>query len=283
MWFWFAKAYSFLYGLCHDYLGFNLRGMGFFMRRIRTEHVLTVEGVKMLLNPAVASCYIRNINGRFNEPETHIFLRRIIPLFDTPLLVVDVGANVGEMLVDAAQYPNVQHVIGIEPNPECAKACLRSAALNGFTKIRIVQKVANADGQPVTFNFSDVAPVSSSILAQENRHGELIEATTLDRELKEYTGSAILLIDVEGAEKLVMLGGKEFIEQNLPLIIFEFNDLTRRFCTLEEIQNVLGKEYIIFRLRGDGFLDSLLTKTWNCVAVHRRSSLFSFCQNFQVR
>ncbi len=277
-WFVIAKLYSLLYGFCHDHLGVNLRGIGFFMRRIKTAHVLTVEGVKMYLNPAVSSCYIRNINGKFNEPETHVFLNHLITSFREPLIVVDVGANVGEMVIDAARYSNVREVIGFEPNRDCVEACLHSVALNKFANVRIIEKALNEDGKPVSFNFSANA-VLSSLLATVDRHGELIEATTLDLELGMYDCPAILLIDVEGAEKLVMLGGKKFIDRNVPVIIFEFNEQTRHFYTLQEITEILGKNYSVFRLRGDGLLDRGLDDTWNCVAVSSDSVFFEVCQS----
>ncbi|HTR80007.1 MAG TPA: FkbM family methyltransferase [Bacteroidota bacterium] len=281
MWFWLAKIYLTVYQWCRS-IGFNLRGAGFILRRIKGERVLAVEKIKMFFNPAVAQCYFLNIVGKFNEPETHIFLDRLITSLQGRVLVVDVGANIGEMVIDIARYPQVERVIGVEPGAECVKACLRSAELNNFTNIRMVQKVANADGQPMMFNVSAIAPNSSSIFVTEDRRGEMVEGTTLDIELRDYHGPAIFLIDVEGAEKLVILGGKNFIEQNRPIIIFEFNDVTRRFCTLEEIQNVLGNDYAIFRLRSDGLLDSVLTDTWNCVAVHRRSNMFSLCLSYAV-
>jgi FkbM family methyltransferase len=282
MWFYLAKTYSFLYGICHDHFGVNIWGMGFFMRRIKKERVVTVDGIKMFLNPAVASCYIRNLNGRFNEPETHVFFREIITAFREPLLVVDVGANIGEMVIDAARYPNVKEVVGFEPNPSCVEACVKSVALNQFRNVRIINKAVNADGKPVTFNFSSVDAVLSSLVASEDRHGEVVGTTTLDRELSKYNGPVLLLIDVEGAEKLVMQGAKNFIGRNLPVIIFEFNDQTRRFFLLEELYEVLGKGYSLFRLRGDGKLDRALKKTWNCVALHRESPLYAVCAE-QIR
>ena len=281
MWFLLAKLYLTIYHWC-SYLGFNLRGPGFVLRRIKDERVLAVEKIKMFFNPAVAQCYFLNVVGKFNEPETHIFLNRLIEQLDDRVLFVDVGANIGEMVIDMARHPQVKLVVGIEPSAECVKACLRSAEINNFTNVRMVQKVANADGKPMIFNVSAIAPNSSSVFATENRRGEMIEGTTLDDELHDYRGPAIVLIDVEGAEKLVMLGGKTFIHENLPVIIFEFNEVTRRFCTMEEIQNILEKEYVIFRLRSDGFLDTTLSDTWNCVAVHRRSAMFSLCLSYVV-
>ena len=88
------------------------------------------------------------------------------------------------------------------------------------------------------------------------------------------SGQAIILIDVEGAEPLVMVGGREFMAVNLPLIIFEYDTLSRRYFSLAEIRATLGSRYEIFRLRQDGKLDRDFGQSWNCVAVSIDSAFY---------
>jgi hypothetical protein len=75
------------------------------------------------------------------------------------------------------------------------------------------------------------------------------------------------MIDVEGYEPKVIAGGGEFIRRTQPLIVFEYNFVSKRYFHIDDIQNVLGTQYRIYRLRKDGYLDNHAGSTWNCVAV----------------
>jgi hypothetical protein len=75
------------------------------------------------------------------------------------------------------------------------------------------------------------------------------------------------LIDVEGAELKVMQGGRNFIRNNQPLIIFEYNHVSRRYFTLDEIRKELGEGYHLYRLTATGHLDEDFSTTWNVVAL----------------
>ena len=82
---------------------------------------------------------------------------------------------------------------------------------------------------------------------------------------------SILLIDVEGAELNVLKGGRSFITNNSPLIIFEYNEVSKKYFNLKDVQTVLGKNYKIYRLKADRYLDENYDGTWNMVAVHSNS------------
>jgi hypothetical protein len=79
--------------------------------------------------------------------------------------------------------------------------------------------------------------------------------------------NTILLIDVEGAEPMVIRGGMEFIKQNNPMIIFEFNKVSKKHFNLIDIQNILGESYLIYRIKHDGSLDQDFSNSWNCAAI----------------
>ena len=281
LWFTAAKFYVKIYGFIRDRFGVTLRGMGFVLRRIRTDRVLDVAGRKLFFNHTVATCYNRLVNGEFNEPETHLFLQRIFQSTPDQLMFVDVGANIGEMIVDVARYPNAVRLIGVEPNAECARACRESAALNGDRHVEVVQKVLNADGAPVRM-FADATPLASSIVDKGDRKEHIVDATTLDKELMKYKEPAVILIDVEGAETLVLEGGKEYIERSHPLIIFEYNQVSKKFFSLDDVRAKLGNAYSVFRLRGDGKLDGSFDETWNCVAVPSGSVFSEPCRSLIV-
>lgn len=273
-WFYIGKYYSRICRYLGQKYGLHLRGLGFLLRHITSDHVIAVHGQKMHLNHKVASCYEMLIDGHYNEPETHKFFAHLMERITFPVSFVDVGANVGEMITAFAQYDQVKSVLGFEPFPECAAACRVSAALNGHKKITIVEKaLADSAGQ-AKFNFWQDSPGGSSLRDVSQVEASTVQTSTLDLELGDCSTAAVFLIDVEGAEPLVLMGGKEFIAANRPLIIFEYNTLSRRHFKLDDITNILGESYRIFRLRQDGYLDCNLTSTWNCVAIHQGSDFY---------
>lgn len=272
-----AKIYSYLYRIIQDLFGMNLRGIGWLMRRIPSDHILQVDGVKLYFDHTVANCYLRLISGSYNEPETHTFVKAMVDSLLSRVVFVDVGANIGEMITDFARLPKIEHIFAFEPNPRCVAVCKENIRLNNYTNITLIPKVANDDGRDVLFHISDDAPVTSSFVEQSSSRSELFAATTLDMELRDAILPTIILIDVEGAEALVMKGGSAFINKNMPLIIFEYHEVTRKHFSLDDVQAILGSLYHIYRLRRDGMIDDRLDTTWNCVAVHDQSPFYNAC------
>ena len=148
----------------------------------------------------------------------------------------------------------------------------------GSITLKLLRKYLNADGAPVSL-FADATPLASSIVDKGNRNEVKVTATTLDAELLKFDEPAVILIDVEGAEALVLRGGSRYIQTARPLIIFEYNHVSKKFFTLDTIRSILGETYSLFRLRDDGFLDQSFESTWNCVAVSSDSVFFEACQS----
>ncbi len=281
-WFIVAKVYIKLYEWCRSYFGITLKGIGFVQRLITTDRILEFAGKKLYFNHNVAVCYTLLINGKANEPETHLFFKNILGSLRRPVVFADVGCNIGEMIVDVAGYGIVSHVIGFEPHAECVKACRRTVELNNYAHVEIIEKALDADGQS-THLFFDENPLAASIVDEKGASHVVVPATTLDNELLKFSEPAIVLIDVEGAEPLVLRGGMKYISSHRPLIVFEYNEVSRRFFALDEVQAILGEGYTLFRLRQDGLLDRSFESTWNCVAVPSESIFYEPCQLLLAR
>lgn len=73
-------------------------------------------------------------------------------------------------------------------------------------------------------------------------------------------------------------GAKEFISNSKPLIIFEYNEVTKSVFNLDQVCEILNpEEWFLFRLRKDGLLDQILVNTWNIVAVNKTSLFYNIC------
>jgi hypothetical protein len=116
-----AKLYARLIIIVNKLFGVSLPGLGFLCRRIKLEHTINVEGRKYYFYRGAASMYSLLIAGKFPEPQTHRFLENIIPKITVKIGFIDVGAAVGEMVIDAAGYDNVDHIIAFDPATKIAK------------------------------------------------------------------------------------------------------------------------------------------------------------------
>ncbi|MBI2428146.1 MAG: FkbM family methyltransferase [Ignavibacteriales bacterium] len=272
---WAAKLYSMIYRLVQDRLHFNIRGIGYIVSRIKKDTVLSVHKDKFYFNHTLSSCYLRMLSGDYNEPETHYFVNFLINRSKEKIIVLDVGANIGEMVIDFSGRDNVARVIAFEPNPECAATIEKSIALNGRNNVMLVRKAASDEIGTATFHLNPDAAVTSSLMNSHAGESLTVATTTVDHECSDIDSPSIMIIDVEGAELLVMKGARQFIRRNQPVIIFEHHDESKKHYSLEEVTRELGERYEIFRLRQDGFLDSNLERTWNCVAISKDSWAYS--------
>jgi FkbM family methyltransferase len=221
------------------------------------------------------------IIGQWNEPETHTFLRYVLAGIDGEVNFVNVGASIGEFVIDMAACKKISSVTAFEPQPESADAIRRSCVINGFQNVRIVQKIVSDIPKEMHFLENDQSPTASHPVfssAQEVKESHRLiktKGTTLDEELATVETDTIVLLDIEGGEYLAMKGALDFISRCKPLLIFEYNSISKQSFDLEMVRNLLGPDYSIYRLRSDGRVDSEERNTWNMVAVERSSIFFN--------
>jgi len=182
------------------------------------------------------------------EPE----VRRSLKGFSGDL-AVDVGASMG--VHTRLLSKRFRMVLAIEPNPKALAILLRRVPGNVT-----VLKVALSDREGSTMFYTDPHPISGSsaetILptfkynpspprkgwpssAAHTFHGEsgvVVATTTYDSVLKGRTAD-LVLIDVEGAEFLVLEGMKDSISKGqVKAILLELHDIDRR----KELERILS-------------------------------------------
>lgn len=269
-----AKFFVYLYHTIYITLGINIPGLGFVQRRIVKDHILDFKGKKIFFNHQVHGSYDLMLIGRSNEPETHRFFSKILSGSQEEFSFIDVGASIGEMVFGISIYPGIKEMYAFEPRKECAVALEKSKELNKEDRLTIINKAVGSEQGTVTFYSNSSG--SGSGFYQDDRltsEEEIIEQTTLDKELPREMKNPILLIDVEGYEPMVIKGGLEFIKNNSPIIIFEYNELSKKKYHITDIQHLLGDEYLIYRLRSDGNLDLDIENAWNCVGIKKNREI----------
>ena len=275
-WLWkTARLHTALHRWMRRTTGVHLKGLGFLLRHLHTDHELEACGHRWLLDHRIGGTYAPLMRGSFTEPETHAFLQYLAQQLEQPFTFVDVGANIGEMMVTMAAHPNCARAVGFEPHPVCATACRRNLAANGLVADVREDLVGDGSAQPYVIDEKE-SPLSG--IRHDVTGARLTPTIRLDDQPNLMAEPCILLIDVEGAELTVVRGGASAIRAARPLIIFEYHAGTRKHFTLDDVRATIGDGFELFRLRSDGWLDRELGDTWNCVAVHAHSRFHPIVQ-----
>ncbi|MFN7540342.1 MAG: FkbM family methyltransferase [Bacteroidota bacterium] len=266
-----VKLYARMHHLVHEYFSFNLPGLGFLYRQLKEDFIFPFRGNKMYFNHKIADNYGRLLNENFNEPETHLFLDKVFALPEiNSFHFVDIGANIGEFLIDYSNHPKISRVTAFEPQTEQIKVLQKSIELNDFKKSTIIAKPVADSTKDILFNFSSKNSTASGI-TEDTSKGTIVQSTSIDEYFKDkFDQEYVFLIDTEGAELDIMRGGRNLIQKMNPLIIFEYNHVTKEHFTIDDVRLELGDNYEIYKLDSKGSLNTNLKNTWNLVAFPKR-------------
>lgn len=267
-----TKIYSAIYVFLANNFRINIRGFGFLLRSISKDYILNVHGNKIYLDNRISTSYARLIIGQWNEPETHVFVENFAKKF-TEVSFFDIGANIGEMVIDFSNIENITTIVAFEPDALCAHNVNINAILNNKDNI-IIENIAlsNENKQSYLVNggtpqasISDVSVTEGDELIDVKKFDTYIEKSCID--FSDDENQMLILIDVEGAELSVLQGAIKTIKKHMPVIIFEYNTISKQHFNLDQISNLLGDDYKIRRLNRAGKIDDNLDDTWNCIAI----------------
>lgn len=275
-----VKIYARIHHFFHDHFSINIPGLGFLLRRIQHDFVFKLHGKKMLFNHRIADNYGRLLCNNFNEPETHLFLDKV---FANDRInnfhFVDIGANIGEFLLDYSDHRNIIKLTAFEPQPEQNIVLEQSIQLNNFTKSTVIPKPVADSTKEILFNFNTKNSTASGITSDDGIGTKLL-STSIDEYFTDNSSEKfVFLIDTEGAELDIMRGGRKLIQTTQPLIIFEYNHVTEKYFSIEEVRAELGPTYSIFQLEQSGELSDRFQKIWNLVAIPNNETFKYLLQN----
>jgi FkbM family methyltransferase len=263
-----VKIYARIHHFIHDYFSINIPGLGFLLRKIQKDFVFELHGKKMLFNHQIADNYGRLLCNNFNEPETHLFLDKVFANdYINNFHFVDIGANIGEFLLDYSDHKNVLKLTAFEPQPEQNKVLQQSILLNNFIKTTVVAKPVAEATKEILFNFNSKNSTASGITNDAGIGTKLLSTSIDEYFIDNSSEKFVFLIDTEGAELDIMRGGRKLIQTTQPMIIFEYNHVTEKYFSIEEVRAELGPTYSIFQLEQSGELSERYKQIWNLVAI----------------
>jgi FkbM family methyltransferase len=141
----------------------------------------------------------------------------------------DIGANYGLMsiYVDRCFGGQVQ-TVAFEPNPSVAEELRRNIGVNGCRSIDVEELcLSNEIGTAKFYTSADHSWNATLIKQFASSTGEDIEievpTSTLDECVRRITPPSVIKLDVEGAEHLVVEGGREFLSATRVPMVVEYN------------------------------------------------------------
>jgi len=176
-------------------------------------------------------------HGNYEPDVLSVLRRRLVP----GNTFVDVGASFGYFATQIGRHVGPSgSVIAFEPGPQNQSLLLLNLYANGVVGAEVHQ-IALSD-HPGLFAYSrSGANGVVSVFGGDPRelaNHDLVRASTLDRELGGRPVHA-LKIDVEGAEGIVLSGGRSTLESSEPTIVFEFSP-----PALESVSKMSGEDVL---------------------------------------
>lgn len=273
----FVKVFIYLHYLLNT-KGVKIHGLGRIQKLLKREFVFKINGKKFLFSPGIEGSYDYLLIKKSNEPETEKLLSKIfIQLTESNF--IDVGASVGEFVTFVSGFKNVKKIYAFEPRNKCAEIIRTNALLNEDERIIVIEKALSDKDEEIMFFYNKGGTSSGFFNTSNSVEKKKVNAVTLDSAINTQIKLPVMLIDVEGAEPMVLKGGSEFISRNKPLIIFEYNQTSKGHFNLNHIQEILGNDYFIYRIRGDSNLDTNFENSWNCIAIPAGSEFETILRN----
>lgn len=142
---------------------------------------------------------------------------------------LDVGANIGLFALRAAILVGPSgRVIAVEPAEVSADRLERNLALNAMTHVTVVRAALSDREGEAELRHVELGndPQAWSIIPEAGGAGaEKVRTTTLDAlaEAQGLTRLDLVKLDVEGAEPMIVAGGRATLTRFRPTIIFEVN------------------------------------------------------------
>jgi FkbM family methyltransferase len=202
--------------------------------------------------------YLSQLGSEFEPRTTALFNT----LFDQKAVVLDVGANIGctSLLFGA----RARRVIAFEPSPTTFRFLRDNIQRAGLQNVELhnVGLGRENGSSMLTFALNNRSGGFISDTAASSGHvTEEIEIRRLDDMAAELaiTHADFVKIDVEGFERNVLEGGRQFVARVTPVVALELNhwclNAFQRICVPDFFDYLRSVFPLVFAVEGDTYLD----------------------------
>jgi FkbM family methyltransferase len=153
------------------------------------------NGLRYLVRPGTTDLSTIN-DAAINNP----YLGSGILKLPTDAVVIDVGANIGDLSIQVAALCPAGQVYAVEPLAENASMIVVNKMLNGLSNIEVLQVALGSHDGEIEMNLAGNA--SSAYWGIEGSKTEKVRLTSLPELMREHGIEAVdlLKLDCEGAE-----------------------------------------------------------------------------------
>jgi FkbM family methyltransferase len=170
---------------------------------------------------------------------------------------IDIGANLGQTLIDFLDTEVNANYVGFEINLSCANYIKEIIELNNLSNCEVIPIGLHQKNSLIDLYLTDKTSPANTIIKSlrpgRNYRTSKVFVTSLDRVYN--SKPSLIKIDVEGAELEVLLGSSNIIDLYRPIILCEilFRDPQACAVLYEERQNMLikflqEKKYVIYQI-----------------------------------
>ncbi len=157
--------------------------------------------------------------------------KHLYPLLRPGDVVVDIGANVGDISMHFARIVGPSgRVLAFEPHPLNHTRMKRNLELNHFNNI-VLERVG-LGARPGRFAIKSIEEGNQGMnrIVADDAAGHMIEVTTLDDHLasRPVPRLDLIKIDVEGFELNVLQGAEQVLRRFWPILFIELDDRNLR-------------------------------------------------------
>ncbi|GEM_PF-365527 len=231
--------------------------LDFSSREIKTK-LFFGKKVKMPLSDSVPrKIYLFKILDISESSLTRFFIKNL----NSKDIFYDIGASYGFYTFLAQEIINKGEIHSFEP----IKNIFKYLKLNSDSKNTYLNKKALSDtnGEAILFDLFDegTSGASSLIEAASVNHSKKIkvETVTLDEYIKNNKVPTVIKIDVEGAEYMVLEGGKKFFSEHSLIVVMEVwsGEKGKKFSkkSVDKIKELGFNK--IYKIKSDGELESI--------------------------
>ncbi|HVF70741.1 MAG TPA: FkbM family methyltransferase [Chthoniobacterales bacterium] len=245
-----------------------VRALGWQLTKRLSPHPRTMRLATGASFRAYPDCVVSSSLIYADWPEFHelMFVRRTLQKGD---VAIDVGANVGHVLLSISDMVSPARLIAFEPTPVSFERLKENWLLNDWPVENLYQ-LAVGEAAGTMYIANTKTPVTTNTL-EDRAHADTtpVRVVSLDEMAHSWTGLQIglLKIDVEGFERSVFRGAKSVLRELRPrLIMFE----SLQGSLDPEIGAILGScDYQVFQLDAEGEPSTTETSAQNLFAAPR--------------
>ena len=264
----FAKLIARLNFYLTDYTGIFIPGTGYFLRKISEKFTFNWNGFSIVFEPKMASVYGFLIIDKSNEVDTFNYLNQLAKETED-YTFINVGSCIGEFIFSDIGL-NSNLIMAFDANINAIESLSYNCKLNSLKHIKLFNNaVSDNSDSYIDFHLNVKNPNESSIINSSLNDSVVhqVQSITIDSLSNLIMGSkVVMLIDVEGAELKVIKGARETIFKYNPIIIFEYNYISKNIFSLEDFVNNLPKYYTLFSLTDNMPISDYNKTYWNLIA-----------------